>query len=471
MAQIDAAQRRLSDLKTKADELQIREKHLLFELAEVRTSQRRTRAELARAANSNTSIARLPDEVLAEIFSHLEGGWYNPLPFLVDASHVISRWRTVALSTPALWSKIQLYPINGFYQLITEYIARSGTRVLDIFVYICSEGEDYVATVVKLLLPQISRWHRLVIESEDEKALRALLQPLRHLSAPCLEHLQIDLEIEDEQSDRLWVNNNHTLDGGVPVLSYVGLRGINMLHWLPPLTGVKSIYMADCYSATMLNFKEFRSILAAAATSLNHLELEGMINCLADDDVTIIEMPSLVSLTVLPPDYVNPTHYIRNTFTTISAPSLETLCLRKVYGLQFGAFLESFRGANWHPVLQTLRLESVTGLEHLTPAFALSSPTITHLSLKFTDPEPILSFLTRDGHDPLWPRLQTLSVGPVDRALLRSFISRRIAVGRPLVTLRYGTQSRAASVEDLPTNEWDWFRERLKVENVSFHDI
>ncbi|KIM86331.1 hypothetical protein PILCRDRAFT_4837 [Piloderma croceum F 1598] len=330
--------------------------------------------------------------------------------------------------------------------------------------------EDQDGTqVVDLLIPEIYRCLRLAVESTNELALRTLFRALHDPYAPCLRHLQIDLEIDDEQKTALWIEEDCTLAHGLPSLNFLETRGINMHYWLPPLGGVKSIYMADCYSANLFSYSKFRGILIAS-TSLTHLELEGMINCSTWDDVTLIEMPSLISLSVLPPDYVNPALYIRNIFTTISAPSLQTLCLKKVYGQQFRAFLETFGSASCHPVLETLVLYSVTGLEYLTPRFALSSPTIRHLSLKFTDPAPVLQLLTSHNFDPLWPLLQTLTVDSVDNAFLRSFISDRISIGLPLVKLRYGTESQAVS-NNFPTSEMNWFVERLRLEKVSYHDM
>ena len=473
MARIDTGvQRRLSDLMTKIDQLQISENHLLLQLAEIGAQKVALSAEYAEVTNSHAAITLLPNTVLAEIFCYLqlEGGWLDGLPFLVRASQVTRRWRTVSLSIPSLWSRIELRPNSHSRQyrtgLIEEYLARSSGSLLDISIYMC-ENQD-VAPVIDLLIPQISRWHRLLVESVDEPAIQAFVLSLRDLAAPGLESLEIDLEIDGEQNQSLWTGESGTLGGGIPSLHYLGTRGINMQRWLPPLGGVKSIYMADCYSATLLSYARFREILTAS-TSLTHLELEGMINCSASDDMTPIQMPCLVSLCVLPPNYVNPIHCIRNIFNSISAPALRILTLRKVYGQQFCAFLETFRSAERHPVLETLRLESVTGLEYLTPTFALSSPTITHLSLKFiTDPEPILQLLA--GLDPLWPRLQILSVGPVDNALLRSLISDRISAGRPLVKLRYATEPPAA-FDMIPVTEMNWFRERLLVENVSYHDV
>lgn len=421
-------------------------------------------------------IGHLPNEVLVEIFRYLvqEGGWDEGLPFLVRASQVSKLWRTVALSVPSFWSMIELHPTlqsqRYRYQteLIEAYLARCGDSSLDIYIKMC-ENQD-IHPAIDLLIPQIGRWRRLALESEDELAVEAFVLSLHDLAAPCLESLEIDLEIDGEQNHTLWGGDSHTLGGGVPLLHYLETRGINMQRWLPPLGGIKSIYMADCFSAILLSYSRFREILMAS-TSLTHLEVEGMVNCTEDDDVTLIHMPCLVSLCVLPPSYINPVHYIRNIFKAISAPALRTLCLRKVFGRQFLAFLETFRSASWHPVLETLRLETVTGLEYLTPTFALSSPTITHLSLKFvTDPRPILQLLTEDNVDPLWPRLQTLSVGPVNNTLLRSLISARIETGRPLAKLRYATESPSA-FDRIPANEMNWFRKRLIVENVSYHDM
>ena len=464
-----AIQQNLVDLLAEIDKLQVAEDQLSTELAQVRTR----KSNLLQLVNIEVAIGRLPDEVLAEVFRHLDGGWDNDneLPFLLRASQVTKRWRHVTLSIPSLWSTIELRPNSHsqHYQtrLVKEYLSRSGASLLDIEIHMCEDRN--VTPVVDLLIPEIDRWLRLVVESTDERAVRTLFRALHNQYAPRLQHLRIDVEIDDEQNMALWIGENRTLAGGVPSLNFLETRGINMHDWLPPLGGVKSIYMADCYSASLLRYHQFRQILIAS-TSLTHLELEGMIECSTLDDVTLIEMPCLVLLSVLPPDYVNPIPYMRNIFTTISAPSLQILCLRKVYGQQFRVFLETFRSASYHPVLETLMLDSVTGLEHLTPTFALSSPTIRHLSLKFTDPAPILQLLTNHNFDPLWPLLQTLTVGPVNNALLRSFISDRISIGLPLVKLRYGTELDPIS-NDIPTSEMNWFVERLRVEMVSYYDM
>jgi hypothetical protein len=140
-------------------------------------------------------------------------------------------------------------------KLVKEYLARSGATLLDIEIHMC-EYQD-VTSVVDLLIPEIGRWLRLVVESADELAIQTLFRALHNQYAPCLKHLRIDLEIDDEQNNALWVGENRTLAGGVPSLNFLETRGINMHDWLPPLGGVKSIYMADCYSASLLTMHDF----------------------------------------------------------------------------------------------------------------------------------------------------------------------------------------------------------------------
>ena len=460
----------LGILKAKIHNLQTTKNQLLDALSQVHQQQCEARAEYAYLSNPSAKILALPNETMAEIFSHLKGGWRNGLPALVHATHVMQKWRTLALSIPTLWSTIELRPADFTLRhtdIVKEYLKRSGTSLLNIFVSMGPGQDPHLA--LNMLLPHIGRWKRLTIESEDEPALHAFTKALHNLAAPCLEYLQIDLEIDDEQDQDLWNGDNRMLGAGVPVLSYLELRGVNMQYYLPPLQGVKSLHMADWYSATLLTYAQFREILFAS-TSLTHLELEGMVNCSPEDDLSLIEMPSLVSLTILPPDYVNPLEYMHNIFTAISAPALRTLCLRKVYGLQFRTFLEAFREAAWHPVLQTLRLESVTGLEHLSPTFALSSPTITHLSLKFTDAKPILQLLMSDRDDTLWPCLETLTLDAEHDGLLRSVITRRRSAGYPLKKIRIATESHSA-FEKLPKERMNWLKEQVDVDSILFHDM
>jgi len=272
-----SVQQQLIDLNAEIKKLQQTEDHLLLQLRKIHERKCNLRADYAELINSSKAVARPPDDVLAEAFRYLVGGWRKGLPYLVRASHVSRRWRRVALSNPSLWSNIQLRPTSCSqkYQteLIEQYLARSGASSLNIFIHMCKDQD--VGPAIHHLLPCINRWRRLVVESEDELAVQTFVRSLQDLAAPCLKDLEIDLDIIGEQNQLLWRGEGRTLGGGVPSLNYLGTRGINMQYWLPPLSGVKSIYIADCYSATLLSYARFREILTVSS-SLTHLEVEGM---------------------------------------------------------------------------------------------------------------------------------------------------------------------------------------------------
>ncbi|KDQ62007.1 hypothetical protein JAAARDRAFT_123034, partial [Jaapia argillacea MUCL 33604] len=87
-------------------------------------------------------IRRLPPEIISKIFAHTLGpGLVDPLkhPLPVLLTHVCSYWRHIALSTPTLWSSLSVEPRYDHNsaqtkQILDEFLARSGTAPLSIFI-------------------------------------------------------------------------------------------------------------------------------------------------------------------------------------------------------------------------------------------------------------------------------------------------------------------------------------------------
>jgi len=87
----------------------------------------------------------LPAELLIHIFvtftetdsdSHDPTEVYHRAPVII--SHVSSRWRSIALSTSQMWSRISIQSVAWNARPIFAFLARSGTTPLDI-VFICPE--------------------------------------------------------------------------------------------------------------------------------------------------------------------------------------------------------------------------------------------------------------------------------------------------------------------------------------------
>ncbi|KAI0066283.1 hypothetical protein BV25DRAFT_1797030, partial [Artomyces pyxidatus] len=76
--------------------------------------------------NAFTSIARLPDEVLARIFEVLRDSWRpelgRSLGWIRAATHTFRRWRNIALAHPSLWAEINSDVSSKW---VTEMLSRA----------------------------------------------------------------------------------------------------------------------------------------------------------------------------------------------------------------------------------------------------------------------------------------------------------------------------------------------------------
>ncbi|KAG9120824.1 hypothetical protein FRC07_003532 [Ceratobasidium sp. 392] len=113
-------------------------------------------------------INALPSEVLAHIF---ELGTASPenesgqddLPLLV--SLVCRTWHALALATPTLWNTLvisdnDLPPLSK----IRTHLIRSKRAPLNLYLDFSTRAEsEEVQTVMRVLLPELERWHHLVI--------------------------------------------------------------------------------------------------------------------------------------------------------------------------------------------------------------------------------------------------------------------------------------------------------------------
>ena len=90
-------------------------------------------------------IRRLPPEILTEIFVHYatenEIGAHTHIPGLTLAA-VSSHWRSMSLTTPALWTTIRITPAYSYYHayhmtLLHDILTRSSNHPLNICIVFC----------------------------------------------------------------------------------------------------------------------------------------------------------------------------------------------------------------------------------------------------------------------------------------------------------------------------------------------
>ncbi|TDL22411.1 hypothetical protein BD410DRAFT_788684 [Rickenella mellea] len=155
--------------------------------------------------NTPTTLNNLSPELLSEIFWHSvyddPYGAYVPRAAPLLLGRVCSRWRTISISTPELWSTIV---IGGHTSNITDkyrsdmvcaavWIKRSGTRPLTFYVNDYGHPpEDNGAALRQVLDSVVShcrRW-RTLRASLPFEFMKILLAPLMEGNTPKLENFQ-----------------------------------------------------------------------------------------------------------------------------------------------------------------------------------------------------------------------------------------------------------------------------------------
>jgi hypothetical protein len=115
--------------------------------------------------------SQLPPELLSEIFLLcLSVGLYptnEDTKSTLLLTHICAHWRSVALSTPSLWSRIRSDPSDldapqSQLQLVQHWLSHSGTRPLVLCISILpSEDNNYA--VFDTILPHASRWMDVIL--------------------------------------------------------------------------------------------------------------------------------------------------------------------------------------------------------------------------------------------------------------------------------------------------------------------
>nr|GAT46456.1 predicted protein [Mycena chlorophos] len=117
------------------------------------------------------TILTLPNEIIAEIFSH----YLPPYPTYPSSTGegspeflrtICRQWRNLALHTPSLWRAIQLgpYETEKDFKRFEEWLQRSGNTPLSLLIDIANANdEDRSAAVLRLLCDNRFRWEYITL--------------------------------------------------------------------------------------------------------------------------------------------------------------------------------------------------------------------------------------------------------------------------------------------------------------------
>lgn len=219
------AQRRLAELLQKQKEQEAEHDNLLQKVQECENKITETKLEYARIYNASfPSILGFPVEVTALIFNQLYG---HDERDEIAVSRVCQSWRTIALTSPELWSRF-LYRISeetlraGMMELnrLSVYLKRSGNHLLDLRFVVPMSLNNMTPTVVALLekvKDHAARWRCFSLElirgtSRDswvhEKALD-LVSGLVQISSQNLKLFEVILpascRAQEDDSHQTWI--------------------------------------------------------------------------------------------------------------------------------------------------------------------------------------------------------------------------------------------------------------------------
>lgn len=465
------AQEEVNALSAKIAVLQERKQALTNEAFHVQYSILTLQSRIAQIKNETLPIARLPSDVLAIIFEEsrcLLNQWpgpQRPLPIEVQLSHVCSRWRQVALSTPSLWTTIRV-PILHKEIAVKFYFERCKQCPLDIHIGPMLSDKRIMDLISSLLIPRIPQFRELILDTEDRQELFSVLGLLVNTAAPQLRRLKISSN--DHVRGQGAYPRFELFRYGAPLLADARLSAIPITF---PKTSIKTLHFDPLPSpGAPLSRSDLLSMITPFSSTLTTLHLKGFVSGFHEEPGSVpLVLPALRELLV----HGNALIHGFNVFRNISTPGLRSLTLFAVKRHALSS-IHKFMTRTRPEQFQGLRgLHYIEGdmdddLEIYLPH---ATSELTHLSVTIGHHSQLLRLLLNSdkqaslhGTAPLWPNLRTLSLHlarpwlqdrddadadeedeiPPMMAMLLDVVQQRSTVGRPLEMVQLeGSNARA----------------------------
>jgi hypothetical protein len=280
-------------------------------------------------------IRRLPNEILSEVFGRCATpNIISTAPVFKNTVHglriasVCSYWRTIALLTPRLWSKLGLvcYTQEGegntsFHsehdiKLLEFLFCKSQQRPLDVVLSIKGPGSEF-SLVLKLLLAEAHRWRTLKIITTDVMAQKILSQVA---SFPMLEHLAMHLDREGSQ-------------GGANVTRFVApkLKSVRKMGNLSSMELFPANEITEEIECMKIDTSSWSSILDCISRAFTLRRLD-ICEPLKDMREKIASYEHVTDLVIGGNTYLwvpNPETIFKEVFEALKLPNLTSLTLKK----------------------------------------------------------------------------------------------------------------------------------------------
>lgn len=414
------------------------------------------------------------------------------LPFQIVVSQVCRHWRTLALGTSSLWTRIEVSCTHQPpYEQVIAFLERSKSLPLDICIgsknpigLLDDRGEPMISKanlemLFTLLVPHISRWGSIEVNAASYEHMYAFLKAVSDRSVPPASQLRV-LQLyckESEDSIVTFPINSELSDhltlfsGSAPRLQNISLCGVHVdwsQSWLrsPCLVELQLAYHLEDFRP---HWPTFFAMLRATAPTLKRLSLEMSGPSVSLGDWTIgpgtlewsdanssILLPQLIQLELafIPPFEIIPL------LGQLCMPSLKGLAL-KFDDRDYADLVTYLVGPTTIPAASSSQARPrslLRGLESFKLAGLLCSDesikqmynelvnleslnlSMRHLSFRFfEDLRPRLPQTLEDGspdttvpHQVFLPRLTTLFTSGISGYDVRPLVQGRQRAGVPL---------------------------------------
>lgn len=438
MRQINEALRqRALTLSQQLEDIESERLKLLVQLDHLEVQAKAMRLEHNALHNLYAATSDFPDEILAMCFR--AGSDDNPPNpnFGIVVSHVSHRWRSVALSTPCLWSRARYIAgkrHGGHPEQFDAYLSRA--KMMPVDIYIAEDLKELGPHVLQSFVNHIGHCRHLCIEGVTRGCHQRLLERSTRQPAPILRFLKM-IGRNMELSNPLFASV-------APHLRVLDLANFeidtgHLPKYMSAFQGVTHLRLTSLALGRLEVYTSLRCMLGELR-SLSHLELKPY-----DSQTHLMQqlIPlELLKLQFLKLDLSCFPSALNFVITSINAPSLTSLSLIGYYDAE-EVLVQNLSMAHIHfPVLRHIFLGgAVAQLSLLAKTFTEIERLTFRVSADWRDIDNQLDIMNANIDAALvaWPKLQRIEVAgslislvPVS---LRTTILKLQQAGSPLCTL------------------------------------
>ncbi|PBK88350.1 hypothetical protein ARMGADRAFT_1034022 [Armillaria gallica] len=305
-------------------------------------------------------------------------------------SHVCSLWRSICLSSPRLWSTVVIAPMSSRRYHVADTLgtyldrsrglslnlnldARASTARIDV------DRDSRNTSILRILLPHRSRWHRLVLSCDGYPWILDIINVWEHRN-PSLTHLKkIDIRTSEA---------GYVYDPAHPTLALSRALNLESIHLGDGvLLENPSFPLLTSFFGTFSSVVQFRNLLESAP-SLQDISIWYKPSTSTPDifPLTPFTHPNVRKVTV---------RALTSCFSSVIFPSLEELVIdsgvyKSNFDLEHVTYLTSLLG-NSHSSRRPLSMK-VLSPSYLTPFL---TPGLTSLTIE------ILTDISREVYETL----------------------------------------------------------------------